>query len=203
MKELFVWIGPILTVLALVPYILDVVHKKTKPNIVSWFTWTLLTSIATAAAFSAGENEAAWLTLANAVGTFTIVLLGLRNGIAKLTWFDFACQVGALVALAAWLIFDNPAVAIIGVVFIDFLGVLPTIKHSWESPEEETWQTFALSTIAPMFTIASLYTYSIENLLYPLYLLLADGLVMVIILYGRKKKGISLSTKTTHETLHE
>lgn len=203
MKEVFAWIGPILTIVALLPYIIDVVRKKTKPNIVSWFTWTLLTSIATAAAFAAGEPEAAFLTLANAIGTFTIVLLGLKNGIAKLSLFDIACQVGAITALVAWLVLDLPIIAIAGVVFIDFLGVLPTIRHSWVSPEEETWQTFALSTIAPVFTIASISMFNFENLLYPLYLLIADGLVMVIIIYRRKQQGISLSRKTTHETLHE
>lgn len=203
MKEAFLWLGPTLTIVALIPYIIDVIKKRTKPNIVSWFTWSLLTSIATAAAFAAGEYEAALLTLANAIGTFSIVLLGLRNGIAKLSVFDIFCQVSALLALAAWLIFDIPLIAIAGVVFIDFLGMLPTVKHSWESPEEETWQTFAISFIAPMFTIASITAYNLENLLYPTYLLLADGLVMVIILVGRQQKGISLNKKTTHETLHE
>lgn len=203
MKEVFAWIGPILTIVALVPYIIDVIHKKTKPNVVSWFTWTLLTSIATAAAFAAGEPEAAFLTLANAAGTFTIVLLGLKNGIAKFSLFDAVCQTGALAALALWLILDIPLVAIVGVVFIDFLGVLPTIRHSWLEPQEETWQTFFLSTIAPMFTIASLTALNFENLLYPLYLLLADGLVMIIIVYRRKQKGISLSRHSVHETLHE
>lgn len=197
------FMGAILTIVALIPYILDVIKKKTKPNIVSWFTWTLLTSIATAAAFAAGEWEAAILTLANAVGTFTIVLLGLRNGIAKLSLFDILCQLGALGALALWLLLDAPLVAIVGVVFIDFLGVLPTIRHSWRNPEEETWQTFALSTVAPIFTIASLMAYHWENLLYPTYLLLADGLVMFIILYRRKQLGADLTKAGVHETLHE
>jgi hypothetical protein len=203
MKEVLAFLGAILTIVALVPYITDIVRKKTKPNIVSWLTWTLLTSIATAAAFAAGEWQAAILTLANAIGTGTIVILGLKNGIAKFTLFDALCQVGALVALALWLIMDSPLVAIVGVVFIDFLGVLPTIKHSRQDPAEETWQTFFLSTIAPMFTIASLTVFHWENLLYPTYLLLADGLVMAIVITRRKQLGISLSRHSVHETLHE
>ena len=203
MRNVLAFLGAILTIVALIPYILDVIKKKTKPNIVSWFTWTLLTSIATAAAFSAGEWEAAILTLANAIGTFAIVLLGIRNGMAKLSLFDVLCQLGALFALVLWLILDIPLVAIVGVVFIDFLGVLPTIRHSWKNPEEETWQTFMLSTMAPVFTIAALTAYHWENLLYPTYLLLADGLVMVVILYRRKELGIDLTKTGPHETLHE
>lgn len=156
--------GAVLTIVALIPYIIDVIRKKTKPNIVSWFTWTLLTSIATAAAFSAGEPETAILTLANAIGTFSIVILGLKNGIAKFTLFDAFCQAGAIVALGFWLGLDSPLIAIVGVVFIDFLGVLPTIKHSWQDPEEETWQTFFLSTVAPLFTITSLTAYQLGKL---------------------------------------
>jgi hypothetical protein len=163
----------------------------------------LLTSIATAAAFTAGEWQAAILTLANAIGTGTIVILGLKNGIAKFTLFDALCQAGALAALGLWLVLDSPLTAIVGVVFIDFLGVLPTIKHSWQDPAEETWQTFFLSTIAPMFTIASLAAFHWENLLYPIYLLLADGLVMIVVIARRKQLGISLSRHSVHETLHE
>ncbi len=203
MKEVFAWAGPIITLIALVPYIIDVIKKKTKPNVVSWFTWTMLTSIATAAAFAAGEPEAAFLTLANALGTLMIVILGIKNGIAKFSRFDGVCQLGALAALATWLLLDIPLIAIVGVVFIDFLGVLPTIRHSWIEPQEETWQTFFLSTIAPIFTILSLTAFNYENMLYPTYLLLADGLVMFIILHRRKQKGISLSGHTIHETLHE
>lgn len=117
--------------------------------------------------------------------------------------FDGICQFGALVALVLWLIFDAPLVAIVGVVFIDFLGVLPTIRHSWLNPEEETWQTFLLSTIAPVFTILSLTIYHWENLLYPTYLLLADGLVTIIIIYRRQQLGLSLKREGSHETLHE
>lgn len=203
MRNQLAFIGAILTIVAFLPYIRDILLKKTKPNIVSWFTWTLLTIIATAAAFSAGEWEAAILTLANTIGTLTIVILGLKNGIAKFSVFDGFCQAGALVAVAGWLLYNSPIVAIVGVVFIDFLGVLPTIRHSWINPEEETWQTFFLSTIAPLFTFASLTAYRWENLLYPVYLLIADGLVMTIILYRRKVLGISFKIEGPHETLHE
>lgn len=187
MRNSLAFIGSIVTILALVPYILDVIRGKTKPNIVSWFTWTLLTSIATAAAFAAGEWQAAILMLANAIGTSTIVLLGLRKGTAKLSRFDIFCQAGALLSLALWLILDSPLIAIVGVVFIDFLAVLPTIRHAWLKPFEETWETFFLSTIAPVFTFLSLTHYNWENLLYPVYLAIADGLVMFIILYRRRQ----------------
>ena len=199
MSELLATIGVVLTLYATVPYIIDVAKKRTKPNIVSWGTWTMLTGIGAAASFAAGEYAAAALVGANTIQTGVIVILGLKNGIAKMNWFDGLAQLGAIASLVAWLLSNSPAFAIIGVVLIDFFGMLPTVRHSWRHPEEETWQSFAIAFIAPLFTLASLQQFNLENTLYPLYLGLADGVVMTIIIYRRKLKGIPLKIVATKD----
>ncbi|MGZ6004812.1 MAG: hypothetical protein ACXWLH_01535 [Candidatus Saccharimonadales bacterium] len=130
-----------LALYAAVPYIIDIVKRKTKPNIVTWFTWTLLTGIATAAAFAAGEPRSDIITLAISIQTGSIVLLGLKYGIAKMTWFDGLCQLGVIVALILWLLLNSPLIAIVGALIIDFIGLLPTAKHSYLKPTEETWES--------------------------------------------------------------
>lgn len=203
MREILATIGVILTLYAAIPYIIDVAKKRTKPNIVSWGTWSMLTGIGAAAAFASGEYAAAALVGANALQTGSIVILGLRNGIAKMSWFDGFAQIGAIISLVLWLAYDSPAFAIVGVVIIDFFGMLPTVRHSWRHPEEETWQSFAIAFIAPFFTLASLTQFSLENTLYPVYLGLADGVVTAIIIYRRKQKNIPLTLKAPYKALHE
>src|SRR5258708_7484965 len=131
MKQALLVFSFCLALYAAVPYMVDIVKRKTKPNIVTWFTWTLLTGIATAAAFAAGEPRSAVITLAVSIQTGSIVLLGLKYGIAKMNWFDGLCQLGVLVALVLWLVFKSPLIAITGALIIDFIGLLPTAKHSW------------------------------------------------------------------------
>lgn len=181
-------IGALVAISSAIPYIRDILRHKTRPNIVSWFTWTILTGIATAAAFSAHEPRTAILTLASTLCTGTVVVLGLRFGIAKFTFFDILCQVGAVVGLVLWLVFNSPTIGIVVPVIIDFIAVLPTLHHAWLKPNEETWQAFLIGTFAPMFTLASLTAYTTASLLYPLYLLIANASVTATILVGRRRR---------------
>lgn len=185
MHTTLAWIGALLAVFSVAPYLYDIVKGRTKPNIVSWFTWTLLTSIVTAAALAAGEPRTALLSLASTICTASVVILGIKFGIAKFSRFDMICQVSAVVGLLLWLLFNSPAIAIIASVTIDFIALLPTLRHSWLQPYEETWQTFLIGTLAPLFTIASLTAYSIESLLFPFYIFLANGSITLCILYRR------------------
>jgi hypothetical protein len=203
MKDILAVAGALATLLATVPYLVDIIKKKTKPNIVSWITWTVLTGIGTVAAFAAGEWRTAIQTMAVMVWTLSVVLLGLRYGIAKFTRFDTFCQAGAVVGLVLWFVFNSPAIAIVAAVTIDMIGALPTLRHSWLEPDEETWQTFALAVFGPVFTIVSVSAYSIESLLYPGYFVLINGAIAAIVVYRRQQMGISLGRHGAHETLHE
>lgn len=193
MKEALSIAGGILVIFSAYPYLVDVYRKKTKPNIVSWATWTLLTTIATAAAFAAGAPRAAFLTLGATIATLSIAILGLRSGIAKLSLFDFVCQAAAIAGLVMWLIFNSPTIAIIFSLSIDLIGGLPTLRHSWLKPAEETWQAFLIGGIASIFTLLSLGQYRLADLAFPVYFVLFDLTIVLIITYRRKQKGLALS----------
>lgn len=192
MRESLAIIGALIAVFSTVPYLIDIVKGKTKPNIVSWFTWTLLTAISGSAALAAGEVKTAMLLYAGAIATGLVVLFGLKYGIAKFSRFDIFCQIGAILGLVLWLVFDSPMFGIVVPLGIDILGMLPTLRHSWLLPYEETWQTFLIGTIAPLFTIVSLTAYNIESLAFPLYLVLANGSITFAILFQRRRQQMVL-----------
>lgn len=203
MKDVLAVVGAIATLLAAMPYLVDIILGKTKPNIVSWLTWTLLTGIGAAAAFAAGEWQAGVQTFAVMVWVMSVVLLGLRYGIAKFTKFDGFCQTGAFLGVALWLALDSPAAAIVVVVMADFIGALPTLRHAWKSPHEETWQTFVYALAGPIMTITSLSVVTLEGLLYPLYFVFINAVIAGVVVYRRQMLGISLHRHGIHEVLHE
>jgi hypothetical protein len=193
MKEVFAILGAGLAVVSTLPYIVDTIRKRTKPNIVSWMTWTILTLVATAASLAAREPRTALLIGASSICTGAVVVAGLWHGIAKFSWFDGLCQAGAVGGLVLWLVFDSPTIGIIVPVAIDFVAMLPTLRHSWLKPGEETWQTFLIGVIAPVLTILSLAKFSVNSLLYPFYLFVANLLIVVTVVYRRRQLGISMS----------
>lgn len=193
MKDALALAAALLAIIAVVPYIIDVLKKRTKPNIVSWFTWTVLTGVATAAAIAANEPRTALLIGASTLCTAAVVVVGFWNGVAKFSWFDGLCQVGAVAGLVLWLVFNSPTIGIVIPVAIDFIVMLPTLRHAWLKPGEETWQTFFIGSLAAVLTMTSLDRLSINSVLYPIYLFVANGLIVLAVIYRRRQFGMSLS----------
>jgi hypothetical protein len=185
-KDTFALSSVIIVLFCTLPYILDTVKKKTRPNIVTWGVWSALIAIGAAALFASHETNAALLLTGDFVATFAVVVVGLKYGTAKLDRFDLFCLLGALVGLALWLIFNSPMIAIIATIVIDFIGTVPTVRHSYHHPEEETSITFALGVVATTFTLLSLQNYTFSAWVYPAYLLFSNGLLFVTILLGQR-----------------
>jgi len=183
MKTAFLILAAAITLVGAVPYIRDILRGTTKPNLVSWITWTLLTGIATAAAISAHEYVVAIFTGAAALEVFTIVLFGLRHGYVKYTRFDVICQVAAIVGIILWQLFNSPAVGVMAAVIIDLVGYLPTLRHSWQKPHEETWQTYAISGLGAVFALGALSTYNWVTLPYAIYIVVVNILASGVIIY--------------------
>jgi uncharacterized paraquat-inducible protein A len=191
MKDTLVIIGASLNLLSVVPYIIDVIRRKTRPNIVSWLTWTILTSIGAAAVFVGSGFAASLLPLSSSLSTLSIVLLGFKYGFSKYSRFDLVCQFSAIGGLLLWYIFNTPVVALVSVVVIDAIAALPTLRHALLRPKEETWQTFAVASFASLVSIIGLKTYTVSSSLYPFYLCIMNGIIASTILYGRGRVHIT------------
>ena len=188
MKTTFLVISLILSAGSALPYIRDILRRRTKPSIVTWFTWTLLTAIATAAEFSAGEYTTAIFTSVSTLSSLSIVLLGLRYGHARYRLFDLFCQISVLIGIALWVFLNNPLLAILVMIFIDLVGTLPTLRHAWERPGEETPLTFAMGVASATFVIIALKSYTAIALAYPIYLVTVNVIIASTILARRSVK---------------
>jgi hypothetical protein len=150
--------------------------------------WTVLIGIGAAALFASHDYNAAWLLVGDVIATFAVVIVGLKYGTAELDGFDIFCLIGAIVGLILWIVFNSLLIAIIATIAIDFIGTIPTIRHSFHHPEEETYITFALGIIATAFTLLSLTDYRFSAWIYPAYLLFSNGLLTVTIFLGQRQK---------------
>ncbi len=187
-------ISNVLSIVSIAPYVRDTVQRKTKPRIVSWLTWSLLTGIAAAATLSAHAYPAAILLIVETLACLSIVVLGWRYGERDIARFDIVCQLAAVVGLVLWLIFNSPTIAIAAGIGIDFIGGLPTLKHTWEKPYEETWMTYFVSAVGCLFTIFAITELRFDALAYPLYLTIMDTAFTLIILFRLKRSAAPAPT---------
>lgn len=182
-------LGSILAASGTIPYIIETAKGKAKPRIVSWLTWTLLMGMATAGAFADHQVGSAMFSLLGAAATGSIVLAGLRYGDRSFKALDIICMVGVIIGLILWQLFNNPAIAVWAAINVDFIGLIPTLKHAWDMPREETLTTYILVCAGGFLNVGANATdrgWSVTSVGYPLYAAVSMGMVALIILIRGK-----------------
>jgi hypothetical protein len=178
------------------PYIIDIAKGKTHPNLVTWVTWTLVVCISTAAAISEGALHTAVLSGAIAIGDIFIVIMSVKRGVKKYTGFDIICQIIAFIGLALWLVTGSASLAVALSLVVVAIAALPTWRHAWIKPFEETWQGFAMGSLAGALTLASLTSFTFVDLAFPIVTVINCSLIVVIILSHRR---LALEHLTAHK----
>lgn len=173
-------------IFSVLPYLIDVIKKRTKPRIVTWMTWGTLMSIAAATSIVEKQYSTVVLLLSSAVGSFAIVILGIKSGDKKFEKLDIACLIGVVVGIILWQIFNSPSIGALAMVLIDFIGGIPTTMHAWKKPNEETWLTFFMCLLGSICTLLVTTNWIITAYAYPLFIACNSLLVTLIIIFRRK-----------------
>ena len=189
MNDIIAVVGGLLAAGGTVPYIVETVRGNTKPRIVTWLTWALLTGVAASAAFADHAMASGIFALLGTVATGSVVLAGLRHADRSFAPVDIVCMAGVITGLVLWRIFDSPAIGVWAAIIIDSVGFIPTFKHAWQKPHEETPSTFVLVSRGGALTVAAIIAsgaVSVTSLGYPLYVALSMGSCAVVVL-ARKR----------------
>ncbi|MFH0885184.1 MAG: hypothetical protein V1861_05740 [Candidatus Micrarchaeota archaeon] len=181
-------IAGIIGFLGFVPYILDTLNHKTKPNKATWIIWAFLGIIIAASYYSAGARASAWLPAAYAVGIIIIAALSLRYGENGWTVLDKVCLLGAGAGLGLWAITNDPVFALYLTTIVDAIGALPTIMKAYERPESESRAAWVLFLTADILNLLAISEWTLAMALYPVYVSML-GMVMNALLIIPRKGG--------------
>jgi hypothetical protein len=193
MRNILAVIAGLISIIATLPYIRDTLKGKTHPNIVTWLTWGLLSGITAVAALSGGANQTAIFAGALALCNIGIVIAGLRYGVKRYTRFDIVCQILAIVGVVLWRVTNDPALAVLFNIISDLIGALPTYRHIWRKPREETLTTFIVATGSSVLVIISLARFDFISFAYPFYILASCLSFALLIVYSRRKFALNAS----------
>lgn len=195
-----IWLGFLSIAVSMagyIPYIRDTVSGKTRPHVFSWFIWGVNTAIEFFGQIAGSAGTGAWVTGVSSFVCFLIAFLGFRRGnleITKLDWFSFFA---AILAILLWLITKAPYLSVLLVIIIDILGFVPTFRKAVVHPYEETLVTWFLNGLKFLIAILALEKFTFLSAVFPVYLIIGNWLVVVIILVGRNQKK-----QTTSARLH-
>ncbi len=179
-------IGGVIALLAVIPYIRDILKKTTRPNTVSWSIWAFLLLISILAQMSAGASWSIILLVGDFIGTGTIVIFCLIGyGYRKYGWIEWACLTLAILAIISWQTTQQPLLAIAFAVVADAMAAIPTLVKAYRDPWSEHPTMWLIIALGALLSILSTTILNPPNLLFPAYLLAMNGAIGIVALAGR------------------
>lgn len=167
-------------------YLRDILKGITKPHAFSWLLWGTLTGIGFAAQVVKGAGAGSWVTGADAFACFLFVFLALKDGDRHFVPFDWVCLSGALFSLVLWWVTSDPTLSVIMITVVDVFAYAPTFRKGYLRPDEETALTYGLSSFKFIVSFFALQSLSIATALYPVYLIVANGIFTLMLLVRRR-----------------
>jgi hypothetical protein len=184
-KIIFAIVGTVISVVAFLPYIRDVLKGRTKPHMYTWFIWVIVQGIATAGILYGGGK---WGALELSIGTVLVAwvfILSLKFGTKNITKIDTISLLVALGTVLIWLLLKNAILAVVLVTVIDIIGYVPTIRKTYHDPWSETLSTWTSFTIGNLFSVFALKEYNLLTLTFIISTTIANAIIAVIILVRR------------------
>lgn|SRR5512143_1076316 len=180
------------SVAGFVPYAIDTVSGKAKPNRATWWIWSVLGVIAFASYLSAGARDSIWAPAGYMVGQIAIAVLSLRFGKGGFGRLDAACLIGAGAGLAIWAVTSIPMAALGTVMIVDALGAVPTMAKAYHDPGSESLNGWLLLCAGNGLNLFAIGTWSLEVAAYPVYFFVINAIILALLL-RRRAGGFSLS----------
>lgn len=189
----------VIAFLAYIVYIISIFRGGSKPNRATWWIWAFMGLILALSYKFSGATDTVWVPYVEFVGPLSIAILSIKYGEGGLKdKTDLFCLFGAIFSIILWIIFDSPVIALITNLAIDSFAIVPTIKKSYLRPEGEDFWAWFGTGLADSLNMFAVGKFSFAILVYPIYMLLSDLIIIFILLF--KKKGImkDISFLTKH-----
>jgi hypothetical protein len=192
LQLIFSLLGSIFTVLCFVPYIITTLQGKTKPNRATWWVWGINGSVLCLGNLAAGADYTMLPLICAVVAQLCVAILSIKHGEGGWNPFDRRCLIASGISFILWQILNYDIIAIILPLLIDILAALPTLKKSYYNPETEDLLTYILYAVGGVFTVLAIQNWSFEIFITPLYVLLIN--VVIVLLLTRHKTQLIFSS---------
>ncbi len=182
-KLVFGLLGIFLTFFQFVPYIFDILKRKTKPHMFTWLVWGLLTLVVFLIQYSNSSGISSFTTGVTSLFCVSIAILAIKYGFKDFTKLDFFCLTSAIIAIFLWTIAHNPLMSVLLISFADIVGIIPTVRKSILDPYSETVSSYFVSGVKWVFSLIALKEFTLINSLYQVSMVICAFSVVLIILY--------------------
>ncbi|MCF7834353.1 MAG: hypothetical protein K9L98_03465 [Candidatus Pacebacteria bacterium] len=186
MQEILGYSSAIFITASTIPYIRDILLKKTKPERMTWFIWSILLLIAFFAQLAEGASWSLLATGVDCIAIIIIFILSLKYGVGGATKLDIFAIVGAGVGLIIWYLTKEPLLALLITIAIDICAALPTIIKTYKKPHTETLSAYVLCAVGGLLSAFSVGELNFSLLVFPIWIFILNYSIVISGYFGNK-----------------
>ncbi len=186
-KVIFGLIAIVISLLGYSAYFKNIFNGKTRPHVFSWLIWGIVTGIEFFGQLYGHAGAGAWVTGLTAFACLSIAAISFKKGQLDITKIDQFSFVGAIFAIALWIITRDPLLSVLLGILIDGLGYIPTFRKSYKHPYQETVITWFMNGLKFVFALLALDKFTFLSSVYPIYLVVSNWMLVAWILIRRRQ----------------
>jgi hypothetical protein len=185
LSTLLACLGVSVSLYGVFAYLKGIIKDGTRPRMASWVAWCTANTIFTIVAFSEGAWLAVWINGIMSVTNVIIIAVSLKKGV-KLRpgdWIDWACLISSVSCVIATAGSPIKEFGIIAAMLANAIATIPTVRHAWTKPREETWQLFAANVGASSLNITGIVIasgLSFGSIVGPLMVVIGNASMLLI-----------------------
>jgi hypothetical protein len=187
-RELAGMIGGGIFFAAFVPYFIDILRGRTKPQRATWIIWTILGVLILLSYKSVGAQNTIWVAIAGALCPAVILVLSIWRGVGGSSKLDIAGLVGAAIGITAWWLTTSPFVGLVMFMLTDQVASVPTMVKLWHEPESESLPAWLLWLLSSIFQLFALEGWDLQVSIYPLSYLVGQIVIVALILRKYRRR---------------
>ena len=181
------YIAGALAFMQLIPYLTSIFRGHTKPERATYAIWSLVNLVLLLSYVASGASTTIWVALAYTLSSILIFGLSFRYGVGGYSRFDIVCLLLAFVGIVFWVSTSNFLVALYFSIAVKALGVVPTLRKVYYRPDTENRLSWAMCAAASIINIFALTNLDPNILSLPVYALLADSAVALLVLFPKMR----------------
>jgi len=191
LKQLLGISGTLLAIYAIIPYIADIRKGNTKPHKMAQILFMIIAGISFFGQLQEGATASIYLTVYFFFLPIIILYLSRDTKIGSITKSDLYVLLMCMGVLAIWAITDSPAIAIILITLVNFVGKVLVMKKVYRYPDSELLLTWNLAIIASLLTVLSVGEFDWILILTPLHNAVTVAIISLIIIKRRKTSTLT------------
>lgn len=197
LPENIIYIGVLINIIGIIWYIKNIIYGNIKPNLVSFFIWTMAPFVGIFLQIKAGAGISFIGTFMAGVGPLIIIIISLlkRNTFWKINTFDIICGLFSILALIIYIITNKLGISILFAILSDGLAAVPTIYKSWKFPETESGIIYIGGIINNIIVLLIIKNWIFSIYAFSVYLILINIIIVFTIYHKRISTLISVVKK--------